>query len=140
MKDALVKPFRTCRVPQAIIARAPGLLPMQYRPKELEAELGVSPLTIRDWVKKGLPCTRDRRGHLWINGEELAAWIRQQRKPRMPSRSGSDDAYCLRCRAIVKFQNPVISHTHGKQALLTGSCPRCGGKVNKGVRKNGQSA
>ncbi len=70
------------RLPHLAIVRAPGLLPMLYRPNELAKELDMSPMTIADWAKKGLPHQRDGRGHLWINGQELAGWIAQVRQSR----------------------------------------------------------
>ena len=53
---------------------------MLYSPSELEEELGVPARTIREWLGKGLPCQRDAQGHLWINRQELAAWINTMRR------------------------------------------------------------
>ena len=133
--DISSQPVRL-RLTHRVIVRAPGLLPMLYRPKELAEELGMSSMTIADWVKNGLPHQRDGRGHLWINGEELAGWIaqvRQSRQSRPRSRLGPNEGFCLRCRKAVELVNPT-AEVHGKRVLYRGSCPVCGGGVHRAGR------
>jgi len=59
------------KLPHSVIVRAPGLLPMLYKVKELAGELGISPRTIRKWARRGMPHQRDGKGHIWIDGKEL---------------------------------------------------------------------
>jgi Domain of unknown function (DUF5679) len=124
------------RLSHRIIVRAPGLLPMLYRPNELAEELDMSPLTIADWAKKGLPHQRDGRGHLWINGQELAGWVAQVRQSRASHprpQLGPNESFCLRCRKVVEIVNPT-TEVHGKRVLYRGLCPVCGGAVNRAGR------
>jgi len=120
-------------LPHLVIVRAPGLLPMLYRPSELAEELGVSAVVVRDWVEKGLPHQRDHRGHLWIDGRQVAEWVTVTRQRPAGSRMAEDQAYCFRCCRAVELRDPVAQY-HGKQALLSGVCPQCGGTINRGSR------
>ena len=131
--------FNKAKLPHAVIVRAPGLLPMLYRPRELAEDLGISVNTVKGWLKEGSPHERDGRGHIWINGAEFAGWVEETRQSRKSnkSRMKEDEAYCLRCRKPVKLKDPqhVIN---GKQKLLSSTCPPCGSTINRGSR-NGES-
>ncbi len=122
------------KIPRTVIIRAPGLLNMLYKPSELEVELEIPAYTFRTWTKHGMPFQRDHRGRLWINGVALASWVEtvQRHRPRLKLKD--DEAFCLRCHDRVKLTDPVISHSV-KPPLLTGICPRCGGVVNRGIRR-----
>lgn len=115
-----------------VLMRAPGLLPMLYTPRELEEELQVSAITIREWIKQGLPHQRDPRGHLWVNGVEFAGWVKQiqQAAPRIALEA--DEAYCLKCCQSVKMPHPQISH-RGRLKMLHDQCPQCGSAIYRGV-------
>ena len=126
------------RIPHSVIVRAPGLLPMLYKTSELAEELDIPRSRLHNWVRDGLPCQRDGRGHLWINGEELAAWVETQRTARRGPSLAPDQAYCLRCHRAVIPSDPT-RRVRGKQVLLQGTCPECGTKVNRGVSR-GQPA
>jgi hypothetical protein len=121
----------------SVIVKTPSLLPMQYRAREIEEELGISSLTIRTWIKRGLPVSRDSRGHLWINGQVLSSWIKSRKSKRRKCEMKPDEAFCLRCRKAVKMVNPHIQGGRGRQAIMSGQCPACGGKINRGMRANG---
>jgi hypothetical protein len=43
------------KYPHIVLVRAPGLLPMQNKVKELAEELGVPSRTLRDWLNHGMP-------------------------------------------------------------------------------------
>jgi hypothetical protein len=120
------------KIPHSVIVRAPGLLPMLYKVRELAEELHVSPNTIRKWAQKGMPHQRDSRSHIWINGREFAEWVETQRHARRGPKLGPDEGYCMRCRRAVHLLNP-IQQINRKQVLLRGACPRCGATVNRGV-------
>jgi hypothetical protein len=51
------------KFPHLVIVRAPSLLAMNYKIQEIVEELGVPNSTLRDWLNKGAPHHRDRRGH-----------------------------------------------------------------------------
>jgi hypothetical protein len=129
--------FNTKKIPHAAIVRAPGLLPMLYTLGELEEELGISPSTLRTWMDKGAPHQHDKRGHIWVNGRELADWVETTRKSRQSYQLADGEAYCFHCRRPVKpldFQ----SQPRGKRILRSGTCPECGCKINRWGR-NGKS-
>jgi hypothetical protein len=125
---------RAVSLPHVAIVRAPGLLPMLYRPSELAEELGVSAAVVRDWVEKGLSHQRDHRGHMWIDGRQVAEWVKAIRSQRpVKARLAEGQAYCFRCHRPVELRDPVAQQ-HGKQILLSGTCPRCGGTIHRGSR------
>jgi len=119
------------RLPHSVIIRAPGLLPMLYAPRELERELGVPARTIREWLTKGLAHRRDERGHIWLDGREVAAWVKALNDLQTRPRLHRDEAYCMRCRRPVKWLNPVRVQ-RGKQTWWRAVCPDCGGAIYRG--------
>jgi hypothetical protein len=73
----------TKKYPHIALVRVQGLLPMQYKAKELVEELGVPNSTLRDCLNKGATHHRDRRGHLWVDGRYTANRAEtNHRKPR----------------------------------------------------------
>ena len=118
-------------LPQAVIVRAPGLLPMLYRPSELAQDLDIAESTLRDWLNTGLPHQRDERGHIWINGREFAEWIKASRRSPSSRKMAEDEAYCFRCQQPVKLINPAVT-SRGKQRLLSGNCAACGSTIHRG--------
>ena len=133
-----MKPLRKIKIPHGVIVRAPGLLPMFYTSRELSDELQVNRKDIVYWIKKGLPHKRDARNHIWINGRECAAWIKNIQKSKQTKiKLEENEAYCLTCNKAVDVENPVIQDANGK-LLLKGICPTCNRKVNKGI-SNGKS-
>jgi hypothetical protein len=121
------------KLPHAVIVRAPGLLPMLYTPVELERELTVPARTVREWVGRGLPHHRDERGYLWLDGRQVAAWVKAVSQPRPRQLLKEDEAYCFHCRQAVPLVNP-IRQTRGKQLLLQGVCPQCQHRIYRGGR------
>ncbi len=131
--DSNRRPSERFKVPHSVIVRAPGLLPMLYTPGELEQELRVPARSIRKWLDRGLPHQRDDRSHIWIDGRELAAWVKAIGQPRPRSRLAEDEAYCFSCRQPVKLLNP-LSTRRGKQLLRQGVCPICEHVIYRGGR------
>jgi hypothetical protein len=112
---------------------------MLYKTTELAQDLDVQIQSVHTWVKAGAPHQRDGRGHMWINGVEFAKWVEtvRQAKKSGGSRMEDDEAYCLSCRKPVKLRDPEAT-VNGKQILLSGVCPECGCRINRGGR-NGKS-
>ena len=125
------------KLPQSLIVRAPGLLPMLYTLADLGDDLEISVRTLREWLDRGLPHARDTRGYIWIDGRQFAAWVQATQLSRLEKKLKAGQAYCFRCRRPVELQNPTSAH-HGKQTLLSGICPDCGSSIHRGSR-NGQS-
>jgi hypothetical protein len=129
--------WNTRKLPHSVIVRAPGLLPMLYTLNELEEELKISSRIIRDWLQKDLPYRQDGRGHIFVNGQDLAAWVShvQQSRPRRKLDAGQ--AFCLRCHKPVTVAN-VQPYRQGIVVRYRGTCPECGAAINR-VKNNGQS-
>ena len=123
----------TPRLPHLVIVRAPGLLPMWYSRRELAQELGASVSVIQWWIEQGLPCRRDERGHVWIDGRQFAAWVKTIILQRSRQPLQAHEALCLNCRRPVVLLNPT-STCRGKQRLLRGACAVCGHIVYRAVR------
>jgi hypothetical protein len=127
---------RRCRMnlPHTAIVKSPGLLPMLYKVSEIAEELHVNERTLRDWLTSGAPHQRDERNNLWVNGRLFAEWVQAQRKPKKPAHLADNQAYCLRCKAVVELTNPEIIPIKGKLINIKGSCPQCGCVINRGGR------
>ncbi len=122
-------------LPHSVVVRAPGLLPMLYRPAELAVDLGVLDRVVREWLRRDLPHQRDERGHVWIDGREAAQWVNRIQRSRSTPKLADDEAYCLPCHGSVKLLNPTRTQ-HGKQIVLHGCCPNCGTSIHRGIRND----
>jgi len=68
-----------------------------YTVEEVAGVFGVHRNTVREWVKRGLPTSDDRRPML-ILGRDLVAFLRARRlKNKRTCQPG--EIYCVRCRA-----------------------------------------
>jgi hypothetical protein len=123
----------TPRLPHLVIVRAPSLLPMWYSRRELAQELEVSVSAIQWWIEQGLPCRRDERGHVWIDGRQFAIWVNTVTRQRSRQALQAHEAYCLNCRRPVALLDPT-SICRGKQRLMRGNCSVCGHIVYRAVR------
>ena len=121
------------KLPHAVIVKAPGLLPMLYTVRELVDKFGVPERTFRDWLEMGAPNSKDKQGHIWIEGREFAAWVAGQRKP-VKKKLTEDQAYCMRCNEVMEISMPEIIHIKGKLINIRGKCPQCGCTINRGGR------
>lgn len=126
------------RLTQKVIAKAPGLLPMEYKLNEIAAKLDMNPHTLSDWTDAGAPHMHDSRGHIWIIGTEFSQWVEETRKQKNTNKEKLSDgqAYCMRCRKAVDLINPTIIPAQGKLILIKGTCPQCGCAINRGGRIN----
>ena len=130
-----VRNHRT-KLPHNVIIKAPGLLPMLYTPREICEELGIAESTLRDWLQIDLPHQRDNRNRIWINGEEFARWVNNQRKPKAANKLTEDEAYCLRCNQVSKLLSPQIQPIKGNLVLIKGTCANCGAVINRGAHRD----
>jgi hypothetical protein len=96
-----------------------------YTVEEVAALFGVHKNTVREWVKRGLPVSDDKRPML-ILGRALFEFLQTRRaKNKRPCQP--DEIYCLRCRVprhpagdMAEYQ-PVTTTTGN----LIGICPTC---------------
>ena len=124
------------KLPHNVIIKAPGLLPMLYTPREICEELGIAESTLRDWLQIDVPHQRDNRNRIWINGEEFARWVNNQRKPKVTNKLNEDEAYCLRCNQVSKLLSPQIQPIKGNLVLIKGTCANCGAVINRGAHRD----
>ena len=124
------------KLPHNVIIKAPGLLPMLYTPREICDELDIAESTLRDWLQIDVPHQRDNRNRIWINGEEFARWVNNQRKPKGTNKLNEDEAYCLRCNQVSKLLSPQIQPIKGNLVLIKGTCANCGAVINRGARRD----
>ena len=124
------------KLPHNVIIKAPGLLPMWYTPREICEELDIAESTLRDWLQIDVPHQRDNRNRIWINGEEFARWVNNQRKPKATNRLNEDEAYCLRCNQVSKLLSPQIQPIKGNLVLIKGTCANCGAVINRGAHRD----
>ena len=124
------------KLPHNVIIKAPGLLPMLYTPREICDELDIAESTLRDWLQIDVPHQRDNRNRIWINGEEFARWVNNQRKPKATNKLNEDEAYCLRCNQVSKLLSPQIQPIKGNLVLIKGTCANCGAVINRGAHRD----
>lgn len=124
------------KLPHNVIIKAPGLLPMLYTPREICEELDIAESTLRDWLQIDVPHQRDNRNRIWINGEEFARWVNNQRKPKVTNKLNEDEAYCLRCNQVSKLLSPQIQPIKGNLVLIKGTCANCGNVINRGAHRD----
>ena len=127
---------RRTKLPHKVIIKAPGLLPMLYTPREICEELDIAESTLRDWLQIGVPHQRDNRNRIWINGEEFARWVNNQRKPKVTNKLNEDEAYCLCCNQVSKLLSPQIQPIKGNLVLIKGTCANCGAVINRGAHRD----
>ena len=130
-----VRTHRT-KLPHNVIIKAPGLLPMLYTPREICEELDIAESTLRDWLQIDVPHQRDNRNRIWINGEEFARWVNNQRKPKVTNKLNEDEAYCLRCNQVSKLLSPQVQPIKGNLVLIKGTCAICGAVINRGAHRD----
>lgn len=102
-----------------------------YTFEELAAVFGVHKNTVSAWVKKGLPCLKEKRPFL-ILGVDAKSYLQGQRVGKKQS-CKPNELFCVSCKAPTRpAENFVeylpLSATNG---LLTGFCGRCDCVVNK---------
>jgi len=124
------------KLPHAVIVKAPGLLPMLYTVHELADELSMPERTLRDWLLHGAPHTRDRFGHIWVNGQAFAAWVASQRKKSSGSKLNPGEGYCMFCNRIVMVLRPTQRPSVGRLVYIQGVCLHCNGKVSRGASRD----
>ena len=96
-----------------------------YTVEEIANLYGIHRNTVREWIKRGLP-TSDNKRPMLILGRDLVAFLQARRvKNKRPCQPG--EIYCVRCRApkipagdMADYQ--IMTDTLGN---LIGICPCC---------------
>ena len=97
-----------------------------YTPTEAAIALGLTPRTVRSWVKdQGLPAATDQRPWL-IDGRDLKRFLDTRQADRRVSLK-DDQMYCLPCRAARKPALNLVDYVPvgPSTGRLVGLCPVC---------------
>jgi len=111
---------------EGVFAVEPGM--------ELRRTLGMAQGEREVSIKRELGA--DGRNRIWINGEEFARWVNNQRKPKVTNKLNEDEAYCLRCNQVSKLLSPQIQPIKGNLVLIKGTCANCGAVINRGAHRD----
>jgi len=122
------------KFPHGVIVRAPSLLPMLYKVREIANELQMPERTLRDWLKKGAPHERNSNGQIWINGDNFSKWVDENRTKTRRVKLKDGEAHCLSCKENVELCDPHTRHIKGKLIHIKGKCPKCNCVINRGGR------
>ncbi|HEY3488121.1 MAG TPA: helix-turn-helix domain-containing protein [Gammaproteobacteria bacterium] len=104
-----------------------------YTVEEAATLFEIHKITVRRWIKEGLPVINDRRPVL-ILGQVLYDFLRAKRaKRKQPCKSG--EIYCVHCRAP---KSPALNMADFKPVTqtmgnLTAICPDCDSIMNRRV-------
>ena len=96
-----------------------------YTVEEVASVFAVHRNTVREWVKRGLPTSDDRRP-LLILGGDLVVFLRARRvKNKRTCQPG--EMYCVRCRAPRAPAGDMADYLPVTATLgnLIGMCPAC---------------
>jgi Helix-turn-helix domain len=104
-----------------------------YTVEEVASLLGIHRNTVREWIKRGLPISDDKRPTL-ILGRDLTVFLQAKRvKNKQPCRPG--ELYCVRCRAPKAPAGDMVEYQPVTQTLgnLIAICPDCHAMMNRRV-------
>jgi hypothetical protein len=108
--------------------RLKRLLDMQYTPKELAEELGITIDQIyRVYVPLGCLHERDIHKRIQINGRVFANWYETSYKKALVDDSQS---FCKTCKKAVQIIQGE-KKTKGRLTFILSICPICGRKLTK---------
>lgn len=126
---------RSSMVQLKIYNKRKKLLDMLYTPSELSEVLEVSKEYIYQTFiyKSALPFTKDKTGHVFVNGMDVYKWIDSlytERKIKHSNHMAENEFYCLKCkkRQITDVYN--VSIENGQNVKIA-NCPICGTRLRK---------
>ena len=104
-----------------------------YTVEEIANLFGIHRNTVREWIKRGLP-TSDQKRPFLILGRDLVAFLQARRaKNKRPCQPG--EIYCVRCRAPKAPAGDMADYQTVTETLgnLVAICPDCGSIINRRV-------
>ena len=104
-----------------------------YIVEEIANLYGVHRNTVREWVKRGLP-TSDEKRPMLILGRDLSEFLQARRAKNKPP-CGPGEIYCVRCRAPKAPAGDMADYQATTPTLgnLCAICPDCGAIMNRRV-------
>lgn len=101
---------------------------LTYTMQEAADALGLSLVTVREWVKKGLPIHKDKRPFL-IYGEELRRFIQSMQQAKRYKLTDFQLS-CFTCKAACEPSGMavILVRQTTKTSRLSGICADCGGR------------
>ena len=101
-----------------------------YEIEEAALVLGVTPQTIRQWIKQGLPALTERRPFL-ILGWQLIEFLKMKRKKRARP-LGPGEFYCTTCQKPRRPDKGIVEVAVSEDGRRTAKsrCEVCGKKCN----------
>lgn len=116
----------------SVIIKSPGLMPMLYRPLEIQQALQIDSRELNNFIREGLPSHKDPSGEIWINGEEFSEWVNKKRERNPIPTLGKNEALCFKCGKAVIMEDSSMTNKVGGH-LKKGRCSTCQSVVYKGV-------
>jgi hypothetical protein len=103
-----------------------------YSVEELAEALGVTPQTVRSWIRQGLPALTGQRPYLVLGCAFKAFVARTDARRRQPLALG--EFFCLRCKAPRKAALAYASYrpttdTYGRLEALCTACEGACGRI-----------
>lgn len=102
-----------------------------YSVEEVASLFGVHRNTVREWIKRGLP-TSDQKRPFLILGRDLVAFLQARRvKNKRPCQPG--ELYCVRCRTPKAPAGDMAEYQPVTETLgnLIAICPDCNAIMNR---------
>lgn len=105
-----------------------------YTVKEAAEQMGVCVVTIRKWIKKGMPVL-DKQGPTLIRGEDMRQYL-LDRQAKARFKLAPDELLCMTCKAGRKPVGMMVDYTPhaGKTGRISGLCDTCGVSFNRMVQ------
>lgn len=105
-----------------------------YSVDEAARALGVAKITVRRWIKGGLPALTDQKPML-ILGSDLAHFLTKSKASSQPCQPF--ECYCVKCRAPQRPAGDMAEFIPLTNVIgnLRGICPLCGTLMHKRMKR-----
>ena len=96
-----------------------------YTVEEIASLFSIHKITVREWVRKGLPVC-DAQRPLLVLGIELRSYL-QQKRTQYKQKCKSYEMYCMRCRTPQRPAENIVDYNpfNRSTGCLTGICSSC---------------
>jgi hypothetical protein len=105
-----------------------------YTVDEASRALGVAKITLRRWIKEGLPALTDQKPML-ILGSDMVAFLTKRKAPSQTCQPF--ECYCVKCRAPKRPAGDMAEYIALTPTLgnLRAICPTCGTLMHKRMKR-----